>query len=184
MRSGEIAGLRWRSVDVPGRVVHVVEQARVRPAPGESPWGTLKTASSRRTVPVPRPVMRRLAAHRLAHPTADDEAVFRTATGRMWTSELVSAAMSTVGLRFHDMRHLYASHLIRHGRGPKSVQSMLGHASAMTTLDVYAHLWPDEGDLIRESAAMFVDDLLRDGGRAAWVSRQGKRHRVRVTRCR
>lgn len=57
----------------------------------------------------------------------------------------------------HDLRHFYASMLIRSGASVKVVQARLGHASAKTALDVYGHLFPDEED--RTRAAM--DAMLR-----------------------
>jgi len=41
---------------------------------------------------------------------------------------------------FHDLRHYYASLLIRHGESVKIVQSRLGHATAAETMDTYASL--------------------------------------------
>jgi integrase len=49
----------------------------------------------------------------------------------------------------HDLRHYFASALIRSGASVKVVQARLGHASAKTTLDVYGHLFPDEEDRTR-----------------------------------
>jgi integrase len=53
------------------------------------------------------------------------------------------------GMRFHDLRHGFASALISAGCSVKAVQRALGHASASTTLDVSSHLWPGDEDLIR-----------------------------------
>ncbi|MDQ3454913.1 MAG: tyrosine-type recombinase/integrase, partial [Actinomycetota bacterium] len=50
-----------------------------------------------------------------------------------------------------DLRHYYASLLIRHGESVKTVQRRLGHATAAETLDTYAHLWPDSADRTREA---------------------------------
>jgi len=58
--------------------------------------------------------------------------------------------------KFHDLRHYYASLLIRHGESVKTVQARLGHASATETLDTYSHLWPDSDDRTREA----VDSVL------------------------
>ena len=52
---------------------------------------------------------------------------------------------------FHELRHFYASLLIRHGESVKTVQARLGHASAAETLDTYSHLWPDSDDRTREA---------------------------------
>jgi integrase len=54
-------------------------------------------------------------------------------------------------VHFHDLRHFYASLLIRHGESVKVIQARLGHASASETLDTYSHLWPDSEDRTREA---------------------------------
>ena len=51
----------------------------------------------------------------------------------------------------HDLRHFYASALIRAGLNPKVVAERLGHANAAMTLNVYAHLWPDDEDRSRQA---------------------------------
>lgn len=51
----------------------------------------------------------------------------------------------------HDLRHFYASTLIRSGASIKVVQTRLGHASAKVTLDVYGHLFRDEDDRTRQA---------------------------------
>ncbi len=51
--------------------------------------------------------------------------------------------------RFHDLRHYLASMLIASGADVKVVQARLRHASAKTTLDTYAHLWPDSDETTR-----------------------------------
>ena len=175
MRSSEVAGLRWRNVDVTNREIHVVEQAASMHAktPGEFQWSALKTEKSRRVVPVSTSVLARLAAHRLRHPAGDDEAMFTTATGKMWRSDHVSAAMSRFTVGFHSLRHLYASGLIASGCGVKVVQEMLGHASAATTLDTYTHLWRGQYDQVRDSAEGIVRDICgigTDSGQPSAVS--------------
>jgi integrase len=69
----------------------------------------------------------------------------------------------------HDLRHYYASLLIRAGDSVKVVQSRLGHASATTTLDTYGHLFPDEEDRPRDAVdaalAVRAEDQLRTTGR-------------------
>lgn len=43
-------------------------------------------------------------------------------------------------IRFHDLRHTYASLLIDQGENVKYIQSQLGHSNPMVTLNIYAHL--------------------------------------------
>ena len=56
----------------------------------------------------------------------------------------------------HDLRHFFASALIRSGLNVKVVAERLGHANAMMTLNVYAHLWPDDADRSRQA----IEDAL------------------------
>lgn len=163
MRPGEVGGLRWKNVDRKAGVIHVVEQTVQRPAKGSDGWGPLKTRSSRRQVPVPPETMNRLRRHRLMHPAAADDAMFRTPTGRLWSSDRINhGIVNLVGKGewgFHALRHVYATSQLSHGRSIKSVQKTLGHASAATTMDTYWHVLPDEEDLLRDSAAGLVRDV-------------------------
>ena len=43
-------------------------------------------------------------------------------------------------IRFHDLRHTFASLLIEQGENIKYIQSQLGHSTPTVTLNVYAHL--------------------------------------------
>lgn len=64
----------------------------------------------------------------------------------------------------HDLRHYYASLLIRHGESVKVVQGRSGHASAAETLDTYSHMWPDNEDRTRAAVDAFLGapaDFLR-----------------------
>lgn len=51
----------------------------------------------------------------------------------------------------HDLRHYVASVLIRAGLSIKAIQRLLGHKSAVETLDTYGHLMGDEDDRSRSA---------------------------------
>jgi integrase len=69
------------------------------------------------------------------------------------------------GVRFHDLRHAFASMLIAAGCSVKAVQKALGHASSATTLNLYVHLWPGDEDRIRlavdQAVTLAAEDRLR-----------------------
>jgi integrase len=72
------------------------------------------------------------------------------------------------GFRYHDLRHyFFASLLIASGADVKVVQARLRHASAVTTLDTYGHLWPDSDESTRAAVAAVFEERakrLRTGG--------------------
>jgi integrase len=60
-------------------------------------------------------------------------------------------------IRFHDLRHTCATHLLTKGVHPKVVSELLGHSSIAITLDTYSHVIPGLGD----AAASAMEDALR-----------------------
>ena len=95
--------------------------------------------------------------------TLSGKPITRSVFGHKWRAA-VKAAGLPAGTGFHALRHYYASLLIRHGESVKTVQSRLGHASAVETLDTYSHLWPDSDDRTRDaidSVLGFAADALR-----------------------
>ena len=156
LRVSEILGLTVDRVDFLRRSLRVDRQLVM--APGQGPtFGPPKTAASVRTVPLPSVVGEALAAHIAAYPSGGHGLIFTSVAGQplrrstFWDTwrRAVEAAGMPVGLRFHELRHFYASLLIRHGESVKVVQERLGHASAAETLDTYSHLWPDSEDRTR-----------------------------------
>jgi integrase len=60
------------------------------------------------------------------------------------------------------LRHYFASLLIASGADVKTVQARLRHASAVTTLDTYAHLWPDADESTRAAVGAVIAGRLAD----------------------
>jgi integrase len=89
--------------------------------------------------------------------------VRRSSFGDVWRAA-VKAAGAPHGTGIHQLRHYYASLLIRHGESVKVVQARLGHASASQTLDIYSHLWPDSDDRTHTAVdSVLFADLVRTG---------------------
>ena len=62
-----------------------------------------------------------------------------------------------LGLRFHDLRHGHATHLLAQNTHPKIVSERLGHSTIGITLDTYSHVVPS----MQEDAARKADETLR-----------------------
>lgn len=159
LRPGELFGLTVDRVEFLKRRVRV-EQQLVRIRGTGVVVGRLKTPSSYRTVPLPEHVARAIAAHvETFGPHPELGLVFTNERGapiQQFPFSMVFAnALRRAGLPDwatpHDLRHFYASMLIRSGASVKAVQVRLGHSSAKTTLDVYGHLFPDEEDRTRRA---------------------------------
>lgn len=172
LRIGELLGLRVCDVDFLRRVVHLEHQShevtRV--------LVPLKTASSRRTVPLPVVVADALAAHLAAHPTgpavqcacppdakcsrAASALLFHTAAGtaldqdyyghRVFGAAVRRAGLPT-GTTTHDLRHHFASVLLQAGESVVAVAEWLGHDNATLVLTTYGHLMANSEDRMRKA---------------------------------
>jgi len=159
LRLGEICGLRWEDVDLERGVLTVHQQAQT--IGRELVYRRPKTTRSKgRVVPlagwvpeVLRAVRARQARERLAWGEAwqDTGLVFTMPGGGGLVPSSVSKAFvrysRAAGLpvcRFHDLRHLAASTLIRQGVPLAVVSRILGHASIGITMDTYGHVRMDD----------------------------------------
>jgi integrase len=167
LRVSELLGLIWKDIDFDQGEIHVRAQLS-RAHRGSPPRRVVtKTPASVRDVPLVPQLARLLADHRRRSRFAkDSEWVFATANGtpfshRNVTRRGLQRAARRAGidngtapaLRYHDLRHCFASHLILDlGLDVAQVSRFLGHASPTITLDVYTHLF-EEARHMREIRA-------------------------------
>ena len=170
IRRGEIAALRWRSLDLERGQLSVVastEQTKdgVREKSPKSGRG--------RTVALPSLVVDELRQHRLKQAESllrlgvrlsDDHHVVMRADGKPLQPRSITHAFEIFlrkrGLprvRLHDLRHSHATHLLASGVHPKVAQERLGHSSVAITIDLYSHVLPG----LQAEAADRVDLAMR-----------------------
>lgn len=163
LRSGEALAITTDRIEWAPGAIRVEASLQTYPG-GEIVEVEPKTKTSNRIVPVAADVLEELGRHLEAEAartgaetsgylfTIRDHPVSRTAWGEIWRNARSAAGLPD-GMRFHDLRHYYASLLIASGLSVKAVQARLGHASATETLETYAHLWPNSDDETRTAIA-------------------------------
>ena len=95
-----------------------------------------------------------------------DDLVFTSVEGKPIDPGVLSHAFNRMakqagleGVRFHDLRHTFASLMLLRGAKPKVISEALGHASVAFTMDVYSHII--EG--MQEDAMALLDEVLPAG---------------------
>jgi integrase len=164
LRWSEVAALRVHCIDVDRRRLRIRE-AVTEINGGRLAWGTPKSHEAR-SVPVPSFLMVELARHVKGREpddlvfTAPLGGVLRNRTARRDWFDGAAARIGVAGLTPHELRHTAASLAISAGANVKAVQRMLGHASAVMTLDRYADLFEDDLDEV----AIKLDAIAREAG--------------------
>lgn len=137
MRSGELLGLDWRRVDL--------RQAVIRLDAGDQKNGKAGSVPLNQTA---RKALLTRARWRATHCPASPW-VFCNRAGERIASvkKSFAAAVKRAGIPHctpHDLRRTCASWLVQAGTPIQEVARLLRHADIQTTLDVYAHLMPDQ----------------------------------------
>lgn len=157
LRIQEILGLTWADIDFGAGVIHVRKQLTRGTKSSPPRRADLKTKAGQRDV-VLLPELAALLQALLRTTEAErglprtDDFVFSTSEGTPLNRNNVAkrgldkaaegAGLNREGvpkLGFHDLRHTFASHLIRQGIDPVRASRQLGHARPSITLDIYAH---------------------------------------------
>jgi len=141
LRRGELLALLWTDLDLEKKSISVCKS--VRGSQGELKVSAPKTRHSIRTVVIPRQTVDLLIQEHELHP--DNPYMFPSpvtgtmyhpdAAGRIHRKLLREAGIEPV--RFHDLRHTFATLALQNGVDIKTLSGMLGHYSSGFTLDTY-----------------------------------------------
>lgn len=143
LRRGELLALLWTDLDAENMTISVTKQ--VNRINGELKVSQPKTSNSIRTIPIPKQAVDLLILEHEKHP--DNPYMFPSPkTGTMYdpdsfrhTHEKILAAAGIEHIRFHDLRHTFATLSLQNGVDVKTLSTTLGHYSAGFTLDTYTH---------------------------------------------
>ncbi len=161
LRRGELTALLWSDLDVKASTLSVSKSAlRIS---GEVKVNPPKTQNSVRTICLSRETVDLLIREHRKHPFSPY--MFPSpVTGEMYGPDCIGHLHKTLlkkagieeKVRFHDLRHTFATLALQSGVDAKTVSSILGHYSTSFTLDVYAHTTKD----MQREAAEKIGTLL------------------------
>lgn len=176
LRRGEALALRWIDFDRQSQTLSIT---RNRKKVGTTVvFGDLKTANSKRVIPLPDFLVAALDGHRKAQMIekehllslgvkwADSEAMFTTVRGYYLDPDSASKLFKTLCRRagigdwhLHELRHSAATLLLSRGIPLEQVSKILGHASIRITSDVYGHLTTEHLRTATETMGAFLEGL-------------------------
>ena len=166
MRIGEISGLQWGDIDTQNKVLHVQRTVeRIIVCDGlngkkgtEVRVGSTKTINSNREIPLSKDILkfvRPLA--KICVPSyyvvSNDASPTEPRVLRCYFNRLCKE-LKLPRIKFHGLRHTFATSLIASKCDIKTVSSILGHADVSTTLNLYVH--PNN-----EQKSRAIDTMLR-----------------------
>lgn len=153
MRRGEILGLKWSDLNMRTGVLRIERQISTK---GEA---EPKTKASTRTIIIPPEMLAILAKMKkesrcdwiFPSPVNDGEP--RSPSAVLKRFKLILERSGCKKIRFHDLRHTFATMALENGMDVKTLSAMIGHVSAETTLNIYSHIT----DTMREQASIKID---------------------------
>ncbi|MGL5691405.1 MAG: tyrosine-type recombinase/integrase [Bacteroidales bacterium] len=153
MRAGEVLALKWKDIDLEKKML-TINKAKDFDNTLKSP----KNDSSRRTINLMGEIISELEAHKLLQKKAKlqqgaayhkSDFVCTLANGKPMTPNYLTKTFprkvkqyNFPQIRFHDLRHSFATISLSNGLHAKIVQEILGHSSIKVTLDTYSHVLP------------------------------------------
>ena len=161
LRRGELLGLKWSDINFESRTLEVKRQ--IQRVNGMIQETALKTHNVYRKILLPSETVEILKQYK-AGQTIESEYVFPSPTGGIMEPDcarkMLKRVLQRAGLdemRFHDLRHTFATLALQNGVDVKTLSGILGHYSAGFTLDTYAHVTAQ----MQEDAAKKVGGFLQ-----------------------
>lgn len=158
MRRGELLALQWPDLDFETGELNICKQLnRVK---GRLVISEPKTKSSIRKIIIPAAVVSVLkekynkstSIWMFPSSTKTTDEPMDPATVRRRFSIILERA-DCKHVRFHDLRHTFATMALQNGMDVKTLSAVIGHVSSETTLDIYAHITDD----MQRGAARKID---------------------------
>lgn len=144
LRLGEVCALMWEDIDFNERLLHIrrtIQRISDNNGGTELIIGTPKTQSSVRTIPIPTSlctIIENLSDSRDGFVLSGSAEPIKPSLLRKKFKKVLKIC-KLPEIRYHDLRHLFASNCIRLNFDIKSLSEILGHSNVSMTLNRYVH---------------------------------------------
>ena len=161
LRLGEICGLKWEDYDEEEGKMSV-KRTVIKEKGKPCSTGETKTENGKRQIILPKAAQEILQSRKKISewifPYYDkvNEPIHPTCAYRKLKQILKTANLPDI--RFHDLRHTFATHALKNGVDIKTLSEILGHTQTSFTLDTYTHITDD----MKKHASELVENIMTD----------------------
>lgn len=165
LRQGEICGLMWSDFDEAHGTLSVRRTLHTKKG-GKLVAGETKTGTGKRTITLPPSTAQLLAQRKkhsysqwiFPHPLRPEQPTSPGTAYNHLKTLLKRAGLPSI--RFHDLRHTFATHALASGVDAKTLSGILGHTQASFTLDTYTHVTGDMQKRASEIVGGFMEHIM------------------------
>lgn len=185
-RQGELLALKWDDIDFEKNTIRINETVKRVKTFDNSKSKTKvvfkipKTPSSNRVINIPQLVMHEICKHKMhqneeklktGSEYIDNNLVFCTDIGkpldtsnlmRVYKRILKRSGINTRGVTFHTLRHVFGSRLNDLNIDPKTIQTLMGHSSIKTTMDIYVHASQEKQKDAADKMNLLFSDMINN----------------------
>jgi len=166
MRLGEISTLKWIDFNEEDKTLHI-QRTATRTEEGIA-TGNTKTSTGNRIVRLPESTYQILMQRKnkvmseWIFPSLLDTTTHVKPSSAYHRMKMILKENGLPSLRFHDLRHTFATHALKSGVDPKTLSGILGHTNASFTLDTYTHITVDMKRNAADVVTGFMSNIVGD----------------------
>lgn len=165
LRRGELCGLMWSDFEEKKGTLSIRRTLHEKEGGGYY-VGDTKTGKGRRIIKLPPSTVQLLAERKRAaisqwifpNPVHPEDPVMPNSGYNRMKKLLAEAGLPP--LRFHDLRHTFATHALTSGVDAKTLSGILGHTKTSFTLDTYTHVTGDMHRRASEIVGNFMEEFM------------------------